>query len=169
MILVSFFSEDNVLSDEIKIGYIFEYQILKNQAFRLFWDTRYNILTNIHNYTWYSTRALSHKSCVMILCLKLKTTPASSLPLFVGEAPTVNKFNTRLKTYLFIINTFHKFLQIIFSMFQIHECQESSLIHRAIAPSFFKTLFNIVEAPFKTILNFDVCVVWWCSDGPINS
>ena len=27
---------------------------------------------------------------------------------------------------------------------------------------------NIVEAPFKK-LNFDVCVVWWCSDGPINS
>ena len=32
-----------------------------------------------------------------------------------------------------------------------------------------KTLFNIVEAPFKKKLNFDVCVVWWRSDGPINS
>ena len=33
-----------------------------------------------------------------------------------------------------------------------------------------KTLFNIVEAPLKKLLNFDVCVVWWwCSDGPINS
>ena len=32
-----------------------------------------------------------------------------------------------------------------------------------------KTLFNIVEAPFKILLNFDVCVVWWCSDGPLNS
>ena len=32
-----------------------------------------------------------------------------------------------------------------------------------------KTLFNIVEAPFKKLLNFDVCVVWWCSDGPLNS
>ena len=32
-----------------------------------------------------------------------------------------------------------------------------------------KTLFNIVEAPFKILLNFDVCAVWWCSDGPINS
>ena len=32
-----------------------------------------------------------------------------------------------------------------------------------------KTLFNIVEAPLKKKLNFDVCVVWWCSDGPINS
>ena len=32
-----------------------------------------------------------------------------------------------------------------------------------------KTLFNIVEAPFKNLLNFDVCVVRWCSDGPINS
>ena len=32
-----------------------------------------------------------------------------------------------------------------------------------------KTLFNIVEASFKTLLNLDVCVVWWCSDGPINS
>ena len=32
-----------------------------------------------------------------------------------------------------------------------------------------KTLFNIVEAPFNFFLNFEVCVVWWCSDGPINS
>ena len=32
-----------------------------------------------------------------------------------------------------------------------------------------KTLFNIVEAPLKKLLNFDVCVVWWCSDGPLNS
>ena len=32
-----------------------------------------------------------------------------------------------------------------------------------------KTLFNIVEAPLKKWLNFDVCVVWWCSDGPLNS
>ena len=30
-------------------------------------------------------------------------------------------------------------------------------------------LFNIVEAWFKKLLNFDGCVVWWCSDGPINS
>ena len=32
-----------------------------------------------------------------------------------------------------------------------------------------KTLFNIVEVPFNKLLNFDVCVVWWCSDGPLNS
>ena len=33
-----------------------------------------------------------------------------------------------------------------------------------------KSLFNIVEAPFIFyFLNFDVCVVWWCLDGPINS
>ena len=32
-----------------------------------------------------------------------------------------------------------------------------------------KTLFNIVDSPFNFVLNFDVCVVWWCSDGPINS
>ena len=32
-----------------------------------------------------------------------------------------------------------------------------------------KTLFNIVEAPLKKMLNFDVCVAWWCSDGPLNS
>ena len=30
-------------------------------------------------------------------------------------------------------------------------------------------LFNIVEAPFKQLLNFNGCVVWWCSDGPIYS
>ena len=41
MIFVSIFSEDNVLSDEIKIYYIFEYQSNENRAFRLFWDTRY--------------------------------------------------------------------------------------------------------------------------------
>ena len=33
-----------------------------------------------------------------------------------------------------------------------------------------KTLLNIVEAPLKKkMLNFDVCVVWWCSDGPLNN
>ena len=26
-----------------------------------------------------------------------------------------------------------------------------------------------IEAPLKKLLNFDVCVVWWCSDGPLNS
>ena len=32
-----------------------------------------------------------------------------------------------------------------------------------------KTLFNIVEAPFiKLFMNFDVCVVWLCSDGSLN-
>ena len=36
MILVSFFSEDNVLSVEIKICYIFEYQINENRVFRFF-------------------------------------------------------------------------------------------------------------------------------------
>ena len=32
-----------------------------------------------------------------------------------------------------------------------------------------ETLFNIVEASLKKMMNFDVCVVWWCSDGPLNS
>ena len=36
MILVSIFSEDNVLSDQIKIWYIFEYQSNENRAFRFF-------------------------------------------------------------------------------------------------------------------------------------
>ena len=39
MILVSLFSEDNVLSDEIKIGYIIEYQSNENRAFSLFGAT----------------------------------------------------------------------------------------------------------------------------------
>ena len=39
MILVSFFSE--LLSDEIKICYIFEYQSNVNWAFRFFGDTQY--------------------------------------------------------------------------------------------------------------------------------
>ena len=42
MILVTFFSEDNVLSDEIKICSIFEYQSNENRAFRFSWDTRYS-------------------------------------------------------------------------------------------------------------------------------
>ena len=41
MILVSFSSEDNVLSDEIKICYIFEFQSNKNRAFCFFGDTQY--------------------------------------------------------------------------------------------------------------------------------
>ena len=41
MILVSFFSEDNILYDEFKICYIFEYQSNENQAFRFLGDTRY--------------------------------------------------------------------------------------------------------------------------------
>ena len=41
IILVSFFSEDNDLSDEIKICYIFQYQSNKHGVFRFFWDTRY--------------------------------------------------------------------------------------------------------------------------------
>ena len=36
LILVSFFSEGNVLSDEIKICYIFEFQSNENRAFRFF-------------------------------------------------------------------------------------------------------------------------------------
>ena len=39
MILVSFFSEDNVLSYEIKIRYIFEFQSDENRAFRFFFWT----------------------------------------------------------------------------------------------------------------------------------
>ena len=45
MILVSFFAEDNVLSDEIKICYIFEYQSNENRAFRFLGDTRYRCLS----------------------------------------------------------------------------------------------------------------------------
>ena len=46
MILVSFFLEDNVLSDEIKIHvwYIFKYQSNENEAFHFFGDAWYNML-----------------------------------------------------------------------------------------------------------------------------
>ena len=47
MILVSFFSEDKVLSDGIKICYIFEYQSDRNRAFCFFWDTLYSEVQNI--------------------------------------------------------------------------------------------------------------------------
>ena len=34
----------------------------------------------------------------------------------------------------------------------------------------YKDMCNIVEArSLKKWLNFDVCVVWWCSDGSINN
>ena len=26
-----------------------------------------------------------------------------------------------------------------------------------------------MEAPFKTEMKFDICLVWWCSNGPLNS
>ena len=32
-----------------------------------------------------------------------------------------------------------------------------------------KALFNIVEERLKKLLNFDVCVVQWCSERSINS
>ena len=41
MILVSLFLEDNVLSDEIKMCYFFEFQSSENRAFHLFFNTRY--------------------------------------------------------------------------------------------------------------------------------
>ena len=41
MILVWFFSENNVSSDEMKICYIVEYQSNENRAFRFCLDTRY--------------------------------------------------------------------------------------------------------------------------------
>ena len=32
------------------------------------------------------------------------------------------------------------------------------------------TLFNIVEAPLKKIVElWSLCCIWWCSDGPLNS
>ena len=47
MIVVLFSSEDNVLSDEIKICYIFSYQSKKkNQVFCFFWDTQYSDIQN---------------------------------------------------------------------------------------------------------------------------
>ena len=52
MILVSFFLEDNVLSDEIKICYIFEFQSNENQAFPLFWGTHgVFLVTNAASHT----------------------------------------------------------------------------------------------------------------------
>ena len=42
-ILVSFFSEDNVLSNEIKMCYIFEYQSNDNRAFRSFGTPIYSL------------------------------------------------------------------------------------------------------------------------------
>ena len=41
MILVSFFSEDNVLSDEIKICYIFLYQSNEIRALHFLGDVQY--------------------------------------------------------------------------------------------------------------------------------
>ena len=62
MILVSFFSEDSVLSDEIKICYIFDYQSNENQEFRLFWDTWYRVILISFSYWKYSQFRLSRIS-----------------------------------------------------------------------------------------------------------
>ena len=43
MFLVSLYSKDNVLTDEIKICYIFDYQSNQNWAFRFFGDTGYSL------------------------------------------------------------------------------------------------------------------------------
>ena len=42
MILVWFCTEENVLSDEIKTCYIFEYQRNENASVPIFWNTRYS-------------------------------------------------------------------------------------------------------------------------------
>ena len=55
MILVSFFSEDNVLSYEIKIRYIFEFQSDENRAFRFFFGT-----PDINNFYVIMWHALLH-------------------------------------------------------------------------------------------------------------
>ena len=55
-ILVSFFSEDNVLSDQIKKSYIFQYQSNENWAFHFFWDTRYRAILEDLLYTLYISR-----------------------------------------------------------------------------------------------------------------
>ena len=54
MILVSFFSEDNVLSDELKIYYIFEYQSNENRAFRFFGTPGIDTEINRHRHIWAS-------------------------------------------------------------------------------------------------------------------
>ena len=36
-------------------------------------------------------------------------------------------------------------------------------------PHAFKDIVEHCGGAIKKLLNFDVCVVWWCSDGPINS
>ena len=57
MILVSFFSEDNVLSDEIKICYIFEYiKLTKIEHSTFLGDTRYRLTQvtdlSVMKYLW---------------------------------------------------------------------------------------------------------------------
>ena len=60
MILVSFFSKDNVLADEIKICYNFQYQNNENWAFRFLGDTRYTNrgpIMKLHG-AWYAYSVL---------------------------------------------------------------------------------------------------------------
>ena len=54
MILVSFFSEDNVLSDEIKICYIFEFQSNKNRALRFLGHPVYSLSASKDYQVWCS-------------------------------------------------------------------------------------------------------------------
>ena len=108
IILVSFFSEDNVLSDEIKIGYILKYQSKKNWAFHFFWDTRYRwsiwfpaILTkhvtgNIHY--WSSAMHVFHNRShanFATICYDAR------LLLSPIHLHCVNPFRTKTPKYLF--------------------------------------------------------------------
>ena len=62
----------------------------------------------------------------------------------------------------FTLKSFQKNIWVFNSSFT------SKVIAMLILPNL-KTLFIIVEAPFKTKLNIDLCVAWWCSDGSMNS
>ena len=69
MILVSFFSEDNVLSDEIKICYILEYQSNKNLVFCFFWDTRYSFRKGQLLFCWVYSKQ-SNSVCKILWLMK---------------------------------------------------------------------------------------------------
>ena len=64
MILVSFFSEDNVLSDEIKLCYIFKYQSFKK--------IEHSAFLGHPVYLGFETKSVFHQSQVLPTCFPLQ-------------------------------------------------------------------------------------------------
>ena len=118
MILVLFFSENNVLSDEIKKHLYFRISKQRKSTVPIFWDTRYSSITQyvyIHiapSYVYYYNPFLLFFSCICYLSLSLnlhslykqgthslQTMPVSIAPFLNGRLN-----NSRNEGYQVLLN-----------------------------------------------------------------